>query len=61
MLGVVGAELIAAEHGLGQQLAYMQSTFNMNGVMGLLLVLALLGVVVTSSMSRLERGLLKWQ
>jgi NitT/TauT family transport system permease protein len=61
MLGVVGAELIAAEHGLGQQLAYMQSTFNMNGVMGLLLVLALLGVIVTSSMSRLERGLLRWQ
>lgn len=61
MLGVVGAELIAAEHGLGQQLAYMQSTFNMNGVMGLLLVLALLGVLVTSSMSRLEHRLLKWQ
>ncbi len=61
MLGVVGAELLAAEHGLGQQLAYMQSTFNMNGVMGLLLVLALLGVVVTSGMSRLERRLLKWQ
>lgn len=61
MLGVVGAELIAAEHGLGQQLAYMQSTFNMNGVMGLLLALALLGVIVTSSMSRLERRLLKWQ
>jgi NitT/TauT family transport system permease protein len=61
MLGVVGAELIAAEHGLGQQLAYMQSTFNMNGVMGLLLVLALLGVVVTSGMSWLERRLLRWQ
>jgi ABC-type proline/glycine betaine transport system permease subunit len=29
MLGVVGAELIAAEHGLGQVLAYLQSTFNM--------------------------------
>lgn len=61
MLGVVGAELIAAEHGLGQQLAYMQSTFNMNGMMGLLLVLAVLGVLVTAGMSRLERRLLKWQ
>ena len=61
MLGVIGAELLAAERGLGQTLAYMQSTFNMNGVMGLLLVLALLGVLVTAGMSRMERALLKWQ
>ena len=61
MLGVVGAEIIAAEHGLGQTLAYLQSTFNMNGVMGLLLVLAVLGVLVTTGMSRMERALLKWQ
>jgi NitT/TauT family transport system permease protein len=61
MLGVIGAELIAAQHGLGQTLAYMQSSFNMNGVMGLLLVLALLGMLVTTAMTRLERALLKWQ
>jgi NitT/TauT family transport system permease protein len=61
MLGVVGAELIAAEHGLGQTLAYLQSTFNMNGVMALLVLLALLGLLVTGSMTRLERSLLKWQ
>ena len=61
MLGVVGAELIAAEHGLGQTLAYLQATFNMNGVMALLAVLALLGTVVTLGMSRLERWLLRWQ
>jgi NitT/TauT family transport system permease protein len=61
MLGVIGAELIAAQHGLGQTLAYMQSSFNMNGVMGLLLVLALLGMLVTTAMTRLERALLRWQ
>lgn len=61
MLGVIGAELIAAEHGLGQTLAYLQATFNMNGVMGLLLLLASLGLLVTSGMTRLERSLLKWQ
>lgn len=61
LLGVVGAELIAAEHGLGQTLAYLQSTFDMDGVMGLLFLLALLGLVVTSSMNRLERSLLHWQ
>jgi NitT/TauT family transport system permease protein len=61
LLGVVGAELIAAEHGLGQTLSYLQSTFSMDGVMGLLLLLALLGLVVTTLMNRLERSLLEWQ
>ena len=61
MLGVVGAEIIAAEHGLGQTLSYLQSTFNMNGVMGLLVLLASLGMLVTRGMTRLEKALLKWQ
>jgi NitT/TauT family transport system permease protein len=61
MLGVVGAEIIAAEHGLGQTLSYLQSTFNMNGVMALLALLALLGMLVTRGMTRLEKTLLKWQ
>ncbi len=61
LLGVVGAELIAAEHGLGQTLAYLQSTFNMDGVMALLFLLALLGLAVTAIMNRVERALLSWQ
>ena len=61
LLGVVGAELIAAEHGLGQTLAYLQSTFSMDGVMGLLFLLALLGLGVTTLMNRLEQSLLDWQ
>lgn len=61
MLGVIGGEIIAAEHGLGQTLAYLQATFNMNGVMALLFLLALLGMIVTRGMTRLERVLLRWQ
>lgn len=61
LLGVVGAELIAAEHGLGQTLAYLQSTFNMDGVMALLFLLALLGLCVTAIVNRIERALLAWQ
>jgi NitT/TauT family transport system permease protein len=61
LLGVVGAELIAAEHGLGQTLAYLQSTFSMDGVMALLFLLALLGLAVTAVMNRIERALLSWQ
>ena len=48
LLGVVGAELIAADHGLGQTVAYLQATFNVNGVMAILLLLALLGLGETS-------------
>lgn len=61
LLGVIGAELIAAEHGLGQTLAYLQSTFNMDGVMALLLLLALLGLGVTTIMNRVERRLTAWR
>ena len=61
MLGVVGGEIIASEHGLGQKLAYLGSTFDVNGVMALLLVLSLLGVLITYSMTWLERRLLAWQ
>ena len=61
LLGVVGAELIAAEHGLGQVLAYLQSTFDMDGVMALLFLLALLGLSITIAMNYLERKLLVWQ
>ncbi len=61
LLGVIGAEIIASEKGLGQTLAYLGSTFNMNGVMALIFVLSLLGVAVTKSMTWLERRLLRWQ
>jgi len=61
MLGTIGAELIAAEHGLGQTLAYLQSTFSMNGVMGILVLLASLGMSITYAMEKLEQFLLKWQ
>lgn len=61
MLGVIGAELIAAEHGLGQVLSFLQANFDTSGVMALLLVLALLGLTVTAGMSWLEKRLLRWQ
>ncbi len=61
LAGVVGAELIAAEHGLGQTVAYLQATFNADGVMAILFLLALLGLGASSLMSTLERNLLAWQ
>jgi NitT/TauT family transport system permease protein len=61
LLGVVGTEIIASEKGLGQSLAYLGSTFDINGVMALLLVLALLGVSIVRFMTWLEKRLLHWQ
>ena len=61
LLGVVGTEIIASEKGLGPTLAYLGSTFDINGVMALLLVLALLGVGMVRFMSWAERRLLHWQ
>jgi NitT/TauT family transport system permease protein len=61
LLGVVGAELIAAERGLGQTLAYLQSTFNTNGVMAILFLLAVIGLALTAGMNWLERHLLAWK
>ena len=61
LLGVIGAEIIASEKGLGQSLAYLGSTFDINGVMALLLVLALLGVATVRLMTWIENRLLHWQ
>jgi len=61
LLGVVGGEIIASEKGLGQSLSYLGSTFNVDGVMALLLVLALLGMSVVRGMTWLEKRLLHWQ
>jgi len=61
LLGVVAGEIIAAEHGLGQTLSYLSSSFNMDGVLGLLFVLSVLGMSVTWSMTAIERRLLRWQ
>ena len=60
-LGVVGAEVIASERGLGQQLSYLASTFAIDGVWSLLFDLALIGVLIMKAMNWLERRLLHWQ
>lgn len=61
LLGVIGGELIASQRGLGQLLAYLAGTFDTNGVFGVLIFLALLGVALTKLMSALEEHLLRWK
>jgi len=61
LLGVIGGEIIAAQHGLGQLLTYLAGTFNTNGVFAVLIFLALLGTLLTKCMGMLESHLLRWK
>ena len=61
LLGVVGGEILAAEHGLGQTLSVLAASFRTNGVFGVILLLALIGVAISSAMSWLEERLLRWR
>lgn len=61
LLGVVGGEIIASQHGLGQLLTLLAGTFNTNGVFAILAVLGLIGSLLISGMTLLERHLLRWK
>lgn len=61
LLGVVGSELISARDGLGQLIAYYSSTFRMEAVYGILLLLGLVAVALNQLMGLVERWLLRWQ
>ena len=61
LLGVIGGELIASEHGLGQTLQLLAASFKTSGVFGVIILLSLVGVGITSGMTWLERRLLKWR
>jgi NitT/TauT family transport system permease protein len=61
LLGVIGGEIIAAQHGLGQQLTYLAGTFNTNGVFAVLLFLSIIGVILTWGMGAIENHLLRWR
>jgi len=61
LLGVIGGEIIASQHGLGQLLSYLAGTFDTNGVFGVLFFLAILGVTLTQGMTAIEKHLLRWR
>lgn len=61
LLGVIGGEIIASQHGLGQLLSYLAGTFDTNGVFAVLFFLAILGVALTRLMTGIENHLLRWR
>jgi len=60
LLGVVVGEMLSGRAGLGVQVTYFSQTFNSAGLFGVLLLLAFLGVILSTIMETLERRLLRW-
>ncbi|WP_081740036.1 ABC transporter permease [Afipia sp. P52-10] len=61
LLGVIGAEILASEHGLGQTLSVLAASFKTNGVFGIIFLLSLIGVAISWGMTSLENRLLRWR
>jgi NitT/TauT family transport system permease protein len=61
LLGVVFGEMMAAQAGLGHALQYSASTFQTQGVMAYLAVLALIALALNSVVVLVERYFLRWQ
>lgn len=61
LLGVVSGEMIAAREGIGQQIVTFSNLYQMDGVLGLLLVLAVLSLIINEVMLRVERRLSSWR
>ncbi|MGW1682537.1 ABC transporter permease [Saccharopolyspora sp. NPDC002376] len=61
LLGVVLAEMLASQQGLGQLLQYYAGLFQVRGVFGVLIVLSLLAVAGSAVVAAVERRILRWQ
>lgn len=61
LLGVVGGEIIASEHGLGQALQLLAASFKTNGVFAIIILLALVSVCIMAAMNWIENRLLRWR
>lgn len=61
LLGVVTAEIIASKVGLGQLIMKYSGLYQLEGVFGILLVLAVIGALLNMLMSAFERWILRYQ
>ena len=61
LLAVVVGEMIAARQGLGQRIAFYAGSFQAEGVLGTILVLAMIGLALNFVVARAEAALLKWK
>lgn len=60
LLGAVVAEMLSATHGIGYLIAFYAGTYNVTGVMAMLLLLSLVATALNYLMRRMERRALSW-
>jgi NitT/TauT family transport system permease protein len=61
LLAVVVGEMISARMGLGQRIAFYAASFHAEGVLGTILVLAMIGLLLNFIVAWAETSLLKWK
>jgi len=61
LLAVVVGEMISARMGLGQRIAFYAASFRAEGVLGTILVLAVIGLTLNFAVVRAESILLRWK
>jgi NitT/TauT family transport system permease protein len=61
LLAVVVGEMISARMGLGQRISFYAASFRAEGVLGTILVLAMIGLMLNFVVVRAEAILLKWK
>jgi NitT/TauT family transport system permease protein len=61
LLAVVVGEMISARMGLGQRIAFYAASFRAEGVLGTILVLAMIGLALNFVVARAEAILLRWK
>jgi len=61
LLAVVVGEMIAARMGLGQRISFYAASFRAEGLLGTVLVLAMIGLLLNFVVVRVEHVLLKWK
>jgi NitT/TauT family transport system permease protein len=61
LLGVVTSEIIASRQGMGQLINEYSQTFKLEGVYGLLIVLAIVGMLLNAILLGAENWFLRWR
>lgn len=61
LIVVVGAEMLAAYHGLGRMVFFSSTNYFIPKMYAAIIVLAVLGVVINALTTKLENTLTKWQ
>jgi len=61
MVGAVVGEYLGATRGLGYVISQAEGTFDTTGVFAGMTVLAVVVVIVSAGVTRLERWLLRWK